>query len=88
MNEYSAIAAWLLRQKAKGEASPWHAYIQSLHRHIPVPFLYPDDLLALSEYPFFINEVRGRDTRGHTGAQYLEQGSPVSRETVPPRLAH
>jgi len=57
VNDFSAIAAWLLREKVKGAASPWHAYIQSLHKHIPVPFQYPDDLLALSEYPYFINEV-------------------------------
>ncbi|CAI5529027.1 unnamed protein product, partial [Closterium sp. Naga37s-1] len=44
-DSFTVLAAWLLRERAKGAASPWARYLRSLPAYVPLPALFPQDLI-------------------------------------------
>ena len=59
--ENSAMAAWIVRERRKGNASAWAPFIRIQPSYVPVPMNFPDKLLLQLEHPFIINQVRGRE---------------------------
>ncbi|CAI5487359.1 unnamed protein product [Closterium sp. Naga37s-1] len=47
----SVLAAWLLRERAKGAKSKWAAFIGSLPRYAPLPALFEREVVELFDYP-------------------------------------
>ncbi|CAI5467826.1 unnamed protein product [Closterium sp. Yama58-4] len=47
---YTVLAAWLLRERAKGAASPWARFLRSLPAYVPLPALFPQTLIDDFEY--------------------------------------
>ncbi|CAI5515814.1 unnamed protein product [Closterium sp. Naga37s-1] len=47
---YTVLAAWLLRERAKGAASPWALFLRSLPAYVPLPALFPQSLIDQFEY--------------------------------------
>ncbi|GJP38438.1 hypothetical protein CLOM_g22874 [Closterium sp. NIES-68] len=47
----SVLAAWLLRERAKGAKSKWAAFIGSLPQYAPVPMLFEREVVELFDYP-------------------------------------
>ncbi|CAI5957931.1 unnamed protein product [Closterium sp. NIES-65] len=47
---YTVLAAWLLRERAKGAASPWALFLRSLPAYVPLPALFPQQLIDQFEY--------------------------------------
>ncbi|CAI7820299.1 unnamed protein product [Closterium sp. NIES-54] len=49
-DSFTVLAAWLLRERAKEAASPWARYLRSLPAYMPLPALFPQDLIDQFEY--------------------------------------
>ncbi|CAI6001930.1 unnamed protein product [Closterium sp. NIES-65] len=47
----SVLAAWLLRERAKGAKSKWAAFIGSLPRYAPLPALFEREVVEMLDYP-------------------------------------
>ncbi|CAI5478744.1 unnamed protein product, partial [Closterium sp. Yama58-4] len=47
----SVLAAWLLRERAKGGKSKWAPFIRTLPRYAPLPALFDRDVVELFDYP-------------------------------------
>ncbi|CAI7891954.1 unnamed protein product [Closterium sp. NIES-53] len=54
----SVLAAWLLRERAKGAKSKWAAFIGSLPQYAPLPALFEREVVELFDYPPMMRRVR------------------------------
>ena len=55
----TAAAAWLLREVASGQASPFHPYLRLLPAYVPLPFFFPRRVLAELQDAAFVRRVSG-----------------------------
>ncbi|GJP54700.1 hypothetical protein CLOM_g13753 [Closterium sp. NIES-68] len=44
VHPFTALAAWVLRERAKGRASLWAPFVRLLPAHLPFPYLFSDQL--------------------------------------------
>ncbi|CAI5487917.1 unnamed protein product [Closterium sp. Naga37s-1] len=55
---YTVLAAWLLHERAKGAASPWALFLRSLPAYVPLPALFPQQLIDQFEYWPIVDQCR------------------------------
>ncbi|GJP48313.1 hypothetical protein CLOM_g7620, partial [Closterium sp. NIES-68] len=53
---YTVLAAWLLRERAKGALSPWSRFLRSLPAYVPLPALFPSGLIEEFEYQPIVDQ--------------------------------
>ena len=54
---FTALTAWLLRERAAGASSPFLPFLRLLPDHLPFPYLFSDALLAEMQEELVIMEV-------------------------------
>ncbi|GJP69757.1 hypothetical protein CLOP_g771 [Closterium sp. NIES-67] len=54
---YTVLAAWLLRERAKGALSPWSRFLRSLPAYVPLPALFPSGLIEEFEYQPIVDQA-------------------------------
>lgn len=54
----AALAAWLLREVARGSESPWAPYLRLLPTYVPLPLHSPPAVLNELDSPLLLDRVR------------------------------
>ncbi|CAI5942958.1 unnamed protein product [Closterium sp. NIES-64] len=57
VHPFTALAAWVLRERGKGRASLWAPFVRLLPAHLPFPHLFRDELVPELQYDVMLAEV-------------------------------
>jgi len=81
---YGRAAAWILREKAKGEDSEWAPYLSILPEHVPSTMFISHDALKLFEDQRLFSYVSSRAIQpcpfvAHLGCASLHSLNPIEQ---------
>ncbi|CAI5516399.1 unnamed protein product [Closterium sp. Naga37s-1] len=86
---YTVLAAWLLRERAKGAASPWALFLRSLPAYVPLPALFPQQLIDQFEYwPIVDQPTRLKAAYADLYGCYSSNPTAVANASSLPPFSH